>query len=235
MNIKKKTLYLSFIYAIVAISVIVMTITGNRQHQIYIKPFIAVILGVIYVLSVKKINPLYLLVLFTVLITHTLLIFHESYFIYTLYGYLTLHILITLLIYKDFLINKSFFDIITFASPYFMAFLTIFFLIFKNLNEEITPIFIFGSVASINGSVVLLNYSQKESIGSYLIFIGTFIVITTDILSAIYRYEGGNPIYYQFMVIFDLIGQFTICKGIILSQQKSESKNDSENKNFIDV
>lgn len=227
MNIKSKTLYLSIIYAIVAIAITAMTIMNNRQPQVYIKPFIAIVLGVLYVTSVKKINPIYILALLAVLITHYLLIFHESYFIYTLYGYLALHILTALLIYKDFLINKSFFDIITFGSPYFMAFLTIFLLIFKNLDGEIIPIFIFGAIASINGSVVLLNYSQKEDIGSYLLFIGVIIIFGTDILSALYKYNGGNIIYYQLMVIFDVIGQYIICRGIILAQEKSE--NDNEN------
>lgn len=229
MNLKDKTLYLSIIYVIVSISIIVMTFIGDKHNQIYIKPLIPITLGVLYTVSVKKINPLYILVLLAVMVTHYFLIFHESHFIYTLYSYLLLHTLIILIIYKKFLLNKSFFDILTFASPYFIAFLTIFFLIYENLNDEVIPIFIFGSVASINGSVALLNYSQKEETGSYLIFIGIIIIIAADISSAIYRYDGANPIYYQCLVIFDIIGQYCTCKGIILIQQKIE------NKNYIDT
>lgn len=206
------------IYFLLCFITMNLALDDNKTLQFYIKPLIPLTLFLFYFFSVKKINPIYPLMLTCVLIGHLFIIFPKEYFIVCLYSYLAFHILTVILIYKDFLIRKSTFNIFTFALPFFMAFMIIFLLINKNLHNDLIPIFLFGIVASINGSIVLLNYSQNQSIINYLIFAGLFTVVAADASLAVYMYNGKDIIFYYLLVLFDQLGQYAICRGLVLQQ-----------------
>lgn len=201
-----------------------LALDDDKTLQFYVKPFIPLTLFLFYYSSVKKTKAIYIVMLLFALIGHLFMISPEKYFIICLYSYLFFHICTIILIYKDFLLKKSLFDILTFALPFFMSFMTIFLLIYKNLQTNLIHVFIFGIVASINGSIVLLNYSQKQSVVNYLVFAGLFTIVSADASVSIYMYGGKEIIFYYLLVLFDQLGQYALCRGLIL-KQKTEKLN----------
>lgn len=197
----------------------------DRYIELYFKPFVPITLALFYYVSVKKINITYFFIFPLILIGHLLTSYIESYFIYCLLIYTVVNILNLVNIYKNHLAKKSFFNIFTFSLPFFMAFATIFVLIADKMEGYLlVPVFVFIITACINGSIVLLNYSQKQDIDNYLIFIGAFTVISCYACVALYMFGGKDDLYYQLVVLFDYLGEYAICKGIILSQQPKRSK-----------
>lgn len=219
-----KLYFFSALYFIACIVSVNFILVENREAQLYTKPFVSIFLFLLYTSSVKKTNKLYVLMFPLILASHCFIIYIESYFNTCLYIYMLISILSIILIYKKMLFKKSLFNIFTFALPFFMAFTTIFTLIKKNLGPfEIVSTFIFGIVICINGSIVLLNYSQQQEIDNYLIFIGVFTIIAADASAALYQYANKGIIFYQLLVVFDYLGQYAVCRGLIL-KQKTENK-----------
>lgn len=221
MSFKNKTLLFTIIYLILCFLVMTFVIEENTKNQLYIKPFATVTLLLFYVSSVKKYNFLYFLMLFTMCIGHYLMIFPKSYFIPALYAYLGFHLLSSIHIYRNFLLKKDIFSVFAFSIPLFMIFLAFVLLFFNNLeNISILHIFSFGLVICINGSIVLLNYFQQQNIGNYLIFMGIYIIITSDACCYIYNYEStDNILYYQLLVLLDFLGLYIVNRGVIIKQQ----------------
>lgn len=217
---RNKSLIFTVVYAILCVFILNLLFKDDKTLQLYIKPLIPLTLGIFYCTSVKKIDFIYILMLIAMLFGHLFMVFPQKYFIICLYFYIVFHLLITYLVYKRFLIKKSIFNIFTFALPFFMSFLTIFLLIYNNLHNDLIPVFLFGSIAAINGSVVLLNYSQRQSITNYLIFIGLFTVIAADASGSLYQYAEQDILFYYLLILFDQLGQYAICRGIIEKQNK---------------
>lgn len=219
---KNKPYIFTVIYVLLCLFVMNLLFEDNKTLQLYCKPFIPITLFLFYFFSVKKINYYYVLMLISILIGHLFMIFPQKYFIICLCSYLAFHLLATSLVYKKFLVKKSSFNVFTFSLPFFMSFLTIFLLIYKNLSDDLIPVFLFGTVAAVNGAVVLLNYSQKQNITNYLIFIGLFTVIAADASVSIYKYSETDIIFYYLLVLLDQIGQYAFCRGLILKHDEEE-------------
>lgn len=223
MNIRISSL--TVLYAVLCVATMSLLFIGNKQLQFFTKPFISVCLFLMYVWSVKKVNLLYSLMLFSLFLTHCFVIFPELYFMTGIYAYLAFNVLAIPLLYKKILLKRSIFNVITFALPFFMATTTIYLLIYKNLeNSDIIPVFVFGITACLNGSIVLLNYSQEQDVDSYLIFIGMFSIIATSASGSVYKYGGGGIIFYHLLILLDFLGQYALCRGIIMKQQKLEEE-----------
>lgn len=219
---KNKTLFFTVLYVLLCLITMFLVIENNKMLQPFIKPFIPITLFLYYSFSVKKIEPLYVTMLFMAMVGQLFMILPYNYFVFSLLAYLVFHLIATIFIFKKFLLKKSVFDIFTFALPFFMSFSTIFFLIYKNLNNDLIPVFFFGIIGAINGSVVLLNYSQQQNIPNYLIFIGLFTVISADANASLFVYGEGSIIFYHLLILLDQLGQYAICRGIILKEQENE-------------
>lgn len=212
-------------YLVLCVLSMFFIIEDNKNLQLYIKPFVSVCLLFMYISSVEKVNVIYCAILLFVFAGHCFIIYPDDYFQICLYLYLIASVLTSVLIFQKILKNKSFFNIFTFALPFFMAFMTVFLLISKNLEDSlIVPIFVFGIAVCISGSIVLLNYSQNKDIGNYLIFIGVFTIITADASAALYQYGKMGILYYQLLILFDYLGQYAFCRGLIMKQQESSKK-----------
>lgn len=221
--IKKNIPYIfTVVYFLLCLITMNLSLDNNKALQLYVKPFIPLTLFLFYFFSVKKVNKIYSLMLLFALIAHLFIIFRKEYFLVCLLSYLIFHFLSIILVYKDFLIRKSIFNIFTFALPFFMAFITIFLLIYKNLYNDLIPIFLFGIVVAINGSITLLNYAQKQNVVNYLIFIGLFTIIAADACASLYMYGKEDILFYFLLILFDQFGQYAICRGLILKQKKGE-------------
>lgn len=221
---RKSKLLFVITYSALCFVIMFFVITEDIKGQLYIKPFISIILLLFYVFSVKKINFLFLLMLFSIGIGHYLMIFPKTYFIPALYAYLGFHLFTSILIFQQFLKNKSIFNVLSFSLPLFMIFLIFVLLFFENLESiSVVHIFSFGAIICINGSVALLNYFQQQNIGNYLIFVGVYIIITSDACCYIYNYENpNNTLYYQLLVFLDFLGLYTVSRGVVVGQQKNE-------------
>lgn len=219
---KNKRFIFTIVYALLCLLVINLVFQDNKTLQLYIKPLVPLTLVGFYYFSVKKVNFIYILMLAFALLGHMFMIFPQKYFVICLYCYLIFHILITYLIYQKFLAKKSIFNIFTFSLPFFMSFLTVFLLIYKNLTSDLIAVFLFGTIAAVNGAIVLLNYSQDQNIINYLIFIGLFTVIAADASGSLYRYGNQDILFYYLLVLLDQLGQYAICRGMIAKQKEQE-------------
>lgn len=213
------------LYIALCIASMFFIVLDDKEIQPYVKPLVPISLLLFYILSARKINIFYLLIFPFLVAGHTFIIYtkEDLYFTLSLCCYFIVNVLNIISIYKNYLNKKSFFNIFTFALPFFMTFATVFILIYNDIKPTLLlPIFLFIITACINGAVVLLNYSQEQSISNYLIFVGTFTTISCYACTALYLYGDKNELYYQLLNLFDYLGQYALCRGVIIKQQDSK-------------
>lgn len=208
------------LYIMLCFASMYFIVEDDKQTQLYVKPFTSIALCSFYLTSVKKVNVFYLLMFPFLLIAHVLIIDYKQYFVYCIYCYMIVNILNTLLVYKNHLTKKSVFNIFTFTLPFFMAFVTVFILISDKIEKPLLPpVFMFIITACISGAIVLLNYSQIQCIGNYLIFLGTFTIISCYACATIYMFGNNEELYYQLLNLFEYLGQYALCRGLIIKQE----------------
>lgn len=220
-NTMKSTFLLSYIYAVLAVVSLVGAFTLNTTLHLGARIFLIPTLLGIYLSAVSKKdwNTLYILMIFLFGVGELFYVYVEDYFQFSLYFYLISHVLFIRIIYAKFLVNKSFFDIFSFSLPFLLPY-SIILILYENLNLQWHIIVtLFGLIACVNGSVVLINYAKTRNIQNYLLFIGFFILSLVDTLAGVYMFNIRDELYYLLSLSLDLIAKYMICRGFSLKRE----------------
>lgn len=217
----KSTFLLSGVYLTLAVTSLIGAFTLNTNLHFWARVFLIPTLLSIYLLGTPKAkwNKLYIIMVFLFGAGELFYVYPEDYFHYSLAFYLISHLLFIKIIYDKHLINKSIFDVFSFSLPFLLPF-SIILILFKNLTPKWTvTVVLFGIIACINGSVVLINYSKTRNIQNYLFFIGFFTLSLVSSLAGVYMFNIRDDLFYLLSLSLDLIAKYMICRGFLLKRE----------------
>lgn len=217
----KSTLILSGVYVVLALVSLIGAFTLNTDLHLGARIFLIPTLLVMYLLAIpkKELNWLYITMILTFGFGELFYVYVESYFQFSLYLYFLSHLIFTKIIYDKFLVDKSLFDIFSFSLPFILSY-SIILLLYENVNLQwAITIIIFGLLASVNGSVVLINYAKTRNIQNYLFFTGFFVLSLVDSLAGVYMFKIRDELFYLLSLSLDLIAKYMICRGFLLKKE----------------
>ena len=211
---KKQTKVFSVLFLII----VVLHIFGLLYNEILgvlTKPFITILLAVVYLSAVKKPSFWYISALFFSFWGDTFLLFKDQFFLYGLVSFLVAHILY-IKISSGYLRKISFAKIITASIPFILVFGSIVLLIKDNLGDMLIPVIIYGIIISAFGTLSLLNYQQQRTTENLWLFLGALIFIISDSFLAINKFYEAREMYGITIMITYIVAQYLICKAMIV-------------------
>lgn len=217
----KRTFILTFVYMLLALVLLYAAFDLNLELHFIVRLFLFPVLLAMYLLAVpkKEVNKTYILMVFVFWISELFYADIRNYFEYCFYCYFIAHVLFIKIIYDKYLKVKSVTDVLTFSLPFILPY-SVVLMLFKNLDLQWTVIVIvFGIIASINGSVVFINYARTKNIQNYLFFVGFFMISLVDSLTGVYIFNQEEELFYLLSLTLDLIAKYMICRGFMLRRE----------------
>ena len=211
---KKQTKVFSVLFLII----VVLHIFGllyNETLGVLTKPFITILLAVVYLSAVKKPSFWYISALFFSFWGDTFLLFKDQFFLFGLVSFLVAHILY-IKISSGYLKKIGFAKIITASIPFILVFGSIVLLIKDNLGDMLVPVIIYGIIISAFGTLTLLNYLQQRTTENLWLFLGALIFIISDSFLAVNKFYEAREMYGITIMITYIVAQYLICKAMIV-------------------
>lgn len=209
-NIKIAT----FLFLSVVLINVFAVIFNNNTLEIVFKPLIMISLGLLYFISVKKIDFWFVSALFFSLLGDIFLLNKQNYFVFGLASFLITHI-IYLKISVGFLQKQLTYKIILASVPFIALFIWILYLIFNNLKNLLIPVLSYGIVLVAFGTSALLNYLQKKMPISTNLLLGALLFIASDSLIALNNFYLPKHLFSILLILFYMSSQYFICKAMI--------------------
>lgn len=213
---------LTFCYLVVIIAELYAIYLESSSLELLIKPFLTIVLMMIYTLSVKKLNYWYVAVLFFALLGDGFMIyrFEKIPLLLGLMAFLFSHIfLLKILLGYNRDSTKS--QLLVYTTPYLIGVGTIFFIVSDQLEEYFFPILIHTLVISVIANIAFLNYLSDNRKSNLWVFLGVFAFVGADCLFALYRFYNSGVLFSLFTTILYAVGQFLICKAEIARDNKT--------------
>ncbi|ARV14733.1 hypothetical protein BTO07_06030 [Polaribacter sp. SA4-12] len=179
------------------------------------KPFITILLAVVYLSAVKKPSFWYISALFFSFWGDTFLLFKDQFFLFGLVSFLMAHILY-IKISSGYLRKIGFTKIITASIPFVLVFGSIVLLIKDNLGDMLIPVIIYGIIISAFGTLTLLNYLQQKTTENLWLFLGALIFIISDSFLAVNKFHEAREMYGVTIMVTYIVAQYLICKAMII-------------------
>lgn len=214
---KNKTLIPSLLFLLVSLA----HILGLVYHEFLAfvtKPMIIATLIVLYSVSMKQFNIVYLLGLIFSLAGDVILEFDDSLFTFGLGAFLLAHIFYILVSYK-FLPKVSSTKILMHSIPFVLIFAGLLYTIYPNLGALLIPVVIYGIVISVFGVVTFLVYTNNKQTENLWLFLGATTFIVSDSILALNKfYEPSEFLSISIMITY-IIAQYLICKAMIVKSK----------------
>ena len=211
---KKQTKVFSVLFLII----VVLHIFGLLYSEtlgVLTKPFITILLAVVYLFAVKKPSFWYISALFFSFWGDTFLLFKDQFFLFGLVSFLVAHVLY-IKISSGYLKKNGFAKIITASIPFILVFGSIVLLIKDNLGDMLVPVIIYGIIISAFGTLTLLNYQQQRTTENLWLFLGALIFIISDSFLAVNKFYEARELYGITIMITYIVAQYLICKAMIV-------------------
>ena len=207
---------IAFIFFI-SVSIIDVFAILNNQIEIryFSKPLLMLSLLLLYFISVKKVNKLYVIGLFFSFLGDVFLLgASKNYFMFGLVSFLLAHIMYIKMT-TSFIKKKSIPKTILSIIPFLIYVLGLLFLLKNHLDNMLIPVIIYGIVIATFGVIATINYLNNKSIINFWLFLGALFFITSDSILAINKFYQPQEIYNVLIMLTYIIAQFLICKAII--------------------
>jgi len=204
-----------WVFLFVSIADIVGVIFKFSTIIFAFKPLIILSLIVLYILSVTKRNPWYILALFFSFLGDVFLLFTgELFFIAGLVSFLITHLLfIKILIsqVQKYSWLKVFFAII----PFLLVFSFLIFNLKEGLHEMLLPVIIYGLTLSTFGALSFIDFLNTRSKKSLLMFTGAIVFMLSDCVLAIDKYYFEEHINKIIIMFAYVLAQYLIYRSMI--------------------
>ena len=179
------------------------------------KPLIFPTLALVYVISVTKINKLYLVALLFSFLGDILLLDHSRpFFLLGLISFLIMHLIYIHIVNKDIQEYKAK-NLIVSSIPFIIVLVFTIYFVFRNLSELFIPILFYGIVVSILGTLAFYNYLEKRSDNALILLLGIFFFITSNAMSALEKFHLQNRELAIGIMLTYAVAQFLIYKYIV--------------------
>lgn len=185
-------------------------VLGEMTMRYIFKPLISPLLIVIYILTVSKVNPFYVAALVFAFIADVLLLnSSDEFFIYALGSFLLMHLSYLLILTKDIYKYKTK-RLSVISIPFIVVLAMVIFFASNGINEFLWPIIVYGLVVCFFSALSFYHYLEKKSDTSLLLFLGSFMFIVSNSMSAIEKFRLQNRDLAVGIMFIYVIAQFLI-------------------------
>ena len=199
-----------------------MLIIRQLPLRFITKPLIVFSLALLYWVTVKKANKIYLFALFFTILTDVLLLFKGSnYFLLGLGTLAITHLLYIIIVKKD-LGRCELKKIVISAVPFLIAIVSVILVIQENLGILLVPVIVFGLIMVILGSLSFCNYLKKRDKASLYLLLGVFLFISSAGIVAIERFVLPHRELELGVII---MSTYIVSQFLIYSYMIRESRN----------
>ena len=211
-----------FIIAALDISGIIF---DEKIMRVIFKPLISPMLMLVYLVSVTKINKLYVVALVFSFLADTLLLNSSNEFYMPALGFFLLMNLTYIVIVTNDMYTYKMKKLSLASVPYLIVLVFVVIFVFNSSREFLFPIIIYGIVVCIFCALSFYNYLEKKSDASLLMFLGSFFLITSNTMSGIEKFRLQNSDLAAEVMLTYVIAQFLIYRNMV---KKSKEDNVSK-------
>lgn len=213
--ISKTRIYAASIGFLIASGLHIFGLFFSTTLANYSKPFLIPALGILYVVSSKKIDFWVLGALVFSCLGDILLLDKAQYFVFGLASFLLAHLLYIKLTASE--IQKvSWKEILLVSIPFVLFLFGLLQLLYSNLNEMKIPVIVYGIVISSFGASTLMVYRQEKSTENMWLLLGALLFILSDSMIAINTFYSANGMYPFLIMTTYILAQYLIVKSFIL-------------------
>lgn len=207
------------IFIIVALMEIFLVVIKNLELEFFIKPLIIPALAFFYLMSVKKVNYVYITALLFSFLGDVILL-HDELLLIGICSFLITHLIYSFITKK--LIGKLPLRKMLFPAIFFVFFLITLILIIKdNLRGFLVPNLVYGFVVGAFGVFAFINSLENQNRENFLLFLGAFSFIISNSFIALNKFSVVEVIPRMVTMLTYMLAQYLICKSMILRQAKS--------------
>lgn len=207
------------IFIIVALMEIFLVVIKNLELEFFIKPLIIPALAFFYLMSVKKVNYVYITALLFSFLGDVILL-HDELLLIGICSFLITHLIYSF-ITKQF-IGKLPLRKMVLPAIFFVFFLITLILIIKdNLRGFLVPNLVYGFVVGTFGVFAFINSLENQNRENFLLFLGAFSFIISNSFIALNKFSVVEVIPRMVTMLTYMLAQYLICKSMILRQAKS--------------
>lgn len=205
------------IFFLIALVDIIGLLMNKPQIRAIFKPLIIVSLGLYYVVSVSKIDKVYLAALFFSFAGDVVLLkTYGGYFLIGIFSFLITQLLYIFILNKD-VEQYKIKPLLRASFPFIVTFMTVILFVKESLGNFFIPIFIYAIVITTLGGISFYNFLEKRDRPSMYMAIGVFLFITSDSVLAVEHFmipyrEAELGIIIMFTYV---LAQFLICRYMI--------------------
>ena len=213
--INKTRIYAATIVFLLTSGLHIFGLFYNTFLANYTKPFLIPTLGILYVVSAKKIDFWVIGALAFSCLGDILLLDKAQYFVFGLGSFLVAHLLYIKLTASE--IQKvSWKEMLLVSIPFVLFLFGLLQLLYPNLNEMKIPVIVYGIVISSFGASALLLYRQEKSTENGWLLLGALLFILSDSLIAINSFYSANEMYSFLIMTTYIVAQYFIVKSFIV-------------------
>lgn len=189
--------------------------------QYIFKPLIMISLLLLYGFSAKIKNKWFILALSFSFIGDVLLLDKQNLFIFGIAAFLLTQILYIKIILDQ--LKKSTFRLRFISTiPFAIFYILLIWKLWKNLNEFLIPVIIYGLVISIFGIFSFLNHQMSKTKISRILLMGAVLFIASDSMIALHKFNSSRNFYPVAIMITYVLAQYLIFHSMIRVNSKVE-------------
>jgi len=216
-----KSIIAKLLFWLVSLLHISGIVLENSQLQFFTKPFIILLLIVLYAVSVSQRSKWYIFALVFSFLGDVLLMGEgEIYFIIGLVSFLMAHLLFIKIIASKLTVIKTA-SLLKSIIPFGIFLVFLLSLLFPHLYGLKIPVFIYGTVISIFGITATIWFLQKKSLGAMFMFSGAIVFAISDSVLAINKFYYTDQTLRIIVMITYILAQYLILKSMILDEESN--------------
>lgn len=218
---KKVSILFLFFYILILTVELYTVFIQDKSLEIIIKPFLMILLTVMYLSLTQKKNFWYIAVLLLSLIGDVLFIFRddETYLTLAISILMIVHILyirIIVAFLRRISVKKMFINLV----PSLLIFALLLSIVTPFLGDFKVIIFLHVFFSLITMNISFINYLKKNSHENLYFFLSLFTLILADCFFALYRFVEPLSIYMLLVTLLYATAQFVICRVMIVKGLK---------------
>lgn len=207
------------IFILVSLLDIYTIYIGNKELELILTPVLPLILVGYYVFSVVNPNILFLVVLFLFAFGDVFVVLGESYIFYGILIFTIAILILSYLFYKK--IKKVVTSNLILASLPYVIYFMVSVLLIDNFKENLIPVLIYLLVLISLSVVTFLNFLNNKTKGNLSIFIGAFVLVSSNSLIGVNLFLGSKTLYEIIIIITYIVSIYLFARGMIINQKEN--------------
>lgn len=214
-----KSLIIQPLFWFVSVLHVLGLVFENEQLRVITKPFIILLLIVLYLASINERSKLYILALVFSLLGDVLLMWSgEIFFILGLISFLLAHLTFIKIIISSKIKKTTIKSLLKSIIPFGVFLVLLQSVLFPHLDEMKIPVIIYGTVISIFGITASIRYLEQRNKQTLLLLIGAIVFAISDSVLAINKFYYSAHFLEITVMITYILAQYLIFRSMIFKK-----------------